>query len=120
MLMTALISEILASAGLKHEISVQAPITVEFNAEQDAADALYLHLGNQTVPAYHPGKGLDRSIDAIIAVHDIKLTLSRSVNENQIVCSAGQVRLEQADGSTTLILPPLNDYMLVRVLPACK
>src|SRR5450756_2077994 len=69
--MTALLSEILASAGVKHEIQVQAPVTVEFNAEQDEAGNLYLHLGNQTVPAYHPGKSLDRSIDSFIAVHDI-------------------------------------------------
>ncbi|MHB1354573.1 MAG: beta-galactosidase trimerization domain-containing protein [Anaerolineae bacterium] len=116
--MTALISEILASAGLKQEIKVQAPITVEFNAEQDEAGTQYLHLSNQTVPAYHPGKSLDRSIDAFIAVHDIKLTLSRPVSESQIVCSAGQVRLEPAENGTILILPPLNDYILVRVLPA--
>jgi hypothetical protein len=116
--MTALLSEILASAGVKQEFQVQAPVTVEFNAEQDEAGTLYLHLSNQTVPAYHPGKNLDRSIDSFIAVHDIRLTLPRSLNDAEVVCSAGQVRLEPAANGTALILPPLKDYLLVRVLPA--
>ncbi|MCE5259600.1 MAG: beta-galactosidase trimerization domain-containing protein [Chloroflexi bacterium] len=114
--MNELLGEIFSSAGLPCDVDVQAPVTIEFNAEQDKAGNLYLHFGNQTVPAYHPGKAIDRSIDQFIPVHDIRVTLHRMLDKRNVQCSAGEVTIEAGDGTTTLILPAVKDYLLVKIL----
>ncbi|MHB9033198.1 MAG: beta-galactosidase trimerization domain-containing protein [Anaerolineae bacterium] len=114
--MNELLGEIFASAGLPHDFEVEAPVTIEFNAEKDDAGNIYLHLGNQTVPAYHPGKQTERSIDQFIPVHEIRVSLDREIQASQVKCSSGEVKLQTAGTRTILVLPPVKDYLQVTIL----
>jgi len=101
--------------GLPRAFCVEAPCTVEFNAERDAQGGWYLHLGNLTVPAYHPGTQTNRAIDCFIPVHDIKLQLPFSVQASQVSASNGNVSISEGEQGSVLMLAPLKDYCIVRI-----
>jgi len=106
-----LLADLIADVGLSAWYQLEAPCTVELSMETDAQGTLYVHLTNQTVPAYTPGRAISRSIDQIIPLQDIRLKLYGPYRAADV--QAEGVSVHEIEGGVECVIDRLADYKMI-------
>ena len=105
------LADLIAGVGLSEWYEVEASCTVELSMETDAQGTLYVHLTNQTVPAYTPGRAISRSIDQIIPLDGIRLRLYGPYRGADVQSDGVSVR--EIEGGVECVIDRLTDYKMV-------
>jgi hypothetical protein len=106
-----LLADLIADMGLSTWYQLEAPCTVELSMETDAQGTLYVHLANQTVPAYTPGRAISRSIDQIIRLEGIRLKLYGPYRVADVQADDGSVH--EIEGGVECVVDRLTDYKTI-------
>jgi hypothetical protein len=106
-----LLTDLISDVGLSTWYEVEAPCTVELSMETDTQGTLYVHLTNQTVLAYTPGRTISRSIDKIISLGGIRLKLYGPYRAADL--QSDGVSVHEIEDGVECVIDRLTDYKMV-------